>query len=69
MPQDVLPWLVAAGIFGLLVVIQLAVRAKKPVQRAAGGGLVVLRGCGHFAFLDDPVRFRMIAEAFLFGKG
>ena len=26
MPQDVLPWLVAAGIFGLLVVIQLAVR-------------------------------------------
>lgn len=45
------------------------VRTGRKLQRAAGGGLVVLRGCGHFAFLDDPVRFRMIAEAFLFGKG
>ena len=42
MPQDILPWLLAAGIFRLLVVIQLAVRAKKPIQRAAGGVLVGL---------------------------
>lgn len=42
MPQDILPWLLAAGIFGLLVVIQLAVRTKKPIQRAAGGVLVGL---------------------------
>ena len=42
MPQDILPWLLAARIFGLLVVIQLAVRAKKPIQRAAGGVLVGL---------------------------
>ena len=42
MPQDILQWLLAAGIFGLLVVIQLAVRAKKPIQRAAGGVLVGL---------------------------
>ena len=42
--REFLPWLIAAGIFGLLVVIQLALRAKKPVQRAAGGVLVGLCG-------------------------
>ena len=40
--REFLPWLIAAGIFGLLVVIQLGLRAKKPVQRAAGGVLVGL---------------------------
>lgn len=29
--------LTACGVFGLLVVIQLIVKAQKPVQRAAGG--------------------------------
>ncbi|NLJ30551.1 MAG: transcriptional regulator [Clostridiales bacterium] len=29
--------LTACGVFGLLVVIQLVVRAPRPVQRAAGG--------------------------------
>ena len=39
---DYLPWLLAAGVFGLLVAAQLAVRADKPVQRAAGGVLAGL---------------------------
>lgn len=42
MPQELVPWLIALGIFGLLVIIQVAVKAKKPVQRAAGGVLVGL---------------------------
>ena len=40
--ENVWPWLIAAGIFILLVVVQVAVRAEKPVQRAAGGVLVGL---------------------------
>jgi hypothetical protein len=35
--QDVILLLTACGVFGLLVVIQLVVRAPRPVQRAAGG--------------------------------
>ncbi len=40
--ENVWPWLIAAGIFILLVVVQVAVRAEKPVQSAAGGVLVGL---------------------------
>ncbi|MGN1235404.1 MAG: alpha/beta fold hydrolase, partial [Christensenellaceae bacterium] len=37
--------------------------ATKNAERA------ILPGCGHFAFLDDPVRFRMAVEVFLTAKG
>ena len=30
-----------------------------------GSGLVVMEGCGHFCFCDDPVRFNAIAREFL----
>ena len=29
-----------------------------------GSELKVLPGCGHFAFLDDPLAFRLAAEEF-----
>lgn len=32
-----------------------------------GSKLTVLNGCGHFAYLDDPLAFRLAVEEFLWG--
>jgi len=32
-----------------------------------GSKLTVLKGCGHFAFLDDPLAFQLAAEEFFYG--
>ncbi len=34
-------------------------------RHIGGSGLLVLKGCGHFAHLDDPVSFNLAAEEFL----
>lgn len=38
--------------------------AKIYVSRVKGSRLLVLRGCGHFAHLDDPLAFDLAAEEF-----
>ncbi len=35
------------------------------LEKIKGSRLTVLKGCGHFPFLDDPLAFNMAAEEFL----
>ncbi|MBO5526035.1 MAG: alpha/beta hydrolase [Clostridia bacterium] len=37
---------------------------KKLCKKAKDGNLVVLKGCGHFAFLDDPLSFLLQTDLF-----
>ena len=38
--------------------------AKIMEERIPNAGLVVLEGCGHYAFLEQPVKFRSVLRAF-----
>lgn len=38
--------------------------AKRMEKRIRGSALIVMKGCGHFAFLDDTVAFVAVASAF-----
>lgn len=39
--------------------------ARKIERLVPDAGLVVMEGCGHYTFLDNPVQFRAVLESFL----
>ena len=40
-------------------------QGKRIEQGISGAALVIMDGCGHYAFLDKPKQFVAIAEAYL----
>ncbi len=42
--------------------------ARRLYAGVKGSGLVIMKGCGHFCFSEDPVTFNAVAEEFLAGQ-